>query len=247
MAWTRYDVFLSYSRTDAERVQPMLDELRRHGYHVFFDLQSIDPGQKWKKRLERSIRASRTLVLCWSEHARGSDYITFEYSSAEALGKPVYPWLLDRTPLPAMLELQGINDPEGAKAATALRPYLGWTLARRRMVQALSATVIAIALAFGIWRGVHPPPPPPWEFEGVVTDRQTEMPIGGVEVDVETDQGDKHIAHTDAEGNYMLRLPQPQPKTVTILFRKDGYEAEHPMKVLTGQPFNMDMAKLRQP
>ena len=47
--------------------------------------QSIDPGEEWKRRLERSIRASRALVPCWSEHTRGSDYITFEYSRAEAL------------------------------------------------------------------------------------------------------------------------------------------------------------------
>jgi len=246
MAWRRYDVFLSYARADAGRVQPMLDQLRSRGYRVFFDVESIDPGQLWKKRLDRSIRASRTLVLCWSENARGSDFITFEYSRAEALGKPVFPWLLDGTPLPAMLELQGIVGHDGASAAAALGPYLGWTLARRRRLQAIVAVVVFVALAFGLWRGVHPPPPPPWEFQGAVTDRQTQMPIRGVEVDVEIDQGEKLVATTDAQGNYLLRLPQPQPKTITILFRKEGYQAEHPMKVLTGQPFNIDMAKLKQ-
>jgi hypothetical protein len=65
MFWTRYDVFLSYSRADAQQVQPLRDELRRMGYRVFFDVQSIDPGEHWKRRLERSVRASRTLVLCW--------------------------------------------------------------------------------------------------------------------------------------------------------------------------------------
>jgi len=246
MAWTRYDVFLSYSRTDSERIQPLLHELRRLGYSVFFDVQSIDPGQQWKKRLDQSIRASRTLVLCWSEHARGSDYITFEYSRAESLGKPIFPWLLDQTPLPAMLELQGINDPDGAKVAAALGPYLGWTLTRRRAVQALVAAAMVIALAFGVWRGTHPPPPLPWEFQGEVTDRQTRMPIAGVEVDVETDGGDRHVAQSDAQGRYRLLLPHPQPKTVEILFRKDGYQAEHPINVLTGQPFNEDMEQLGQ-
>jgi hypothetical protein len=247
MAWARYDVFLSYSRVDAERVQPLLDELRRLGYRVFFDVQSIDPGQQWKKRLERAIRASRALILCWSQHARGSDYITFEYSRGEALGRPVFPWLLDQTPLPAMLELQGIVEPDGAEAARALRPHLGWPLARRRMAQAVVAAVLATALGIGIWRGTHPPPPPPWQFEGVVTDRMTQMPIGRVEVDVESDQGPRQVAYTGADGKYSVRLPQPQPKTLTILFRKDGYEAEHPIHVPTSRPFNMDMAKVKQP
>ncbi len=111
MFLAKYDVFLSYSRADTERVGPLRDELRRMGYRVFFDVQSIDPGEKWKDRLDRSIRASRTLVLCWSERTRGSEYITFEYSRAEALHKPVLPWLLDQTPLPAMLEVQGITTP----------------------------------------------------------------------------------------------------------------------------------------
>jgi hypothetical protein len=242
MPWTRYDVFLSYSRTDAERVQPLLNELRRHGYHVFFDVQSIDPGQQWKKRLEHSIHASRALILCWSEHARGSDYITFEYSCAGALHKPVFPWLLDPTPLPAMLELQGINDPDGAKVAAALRPYLGWTLARRRTLQALATLVVAVALAFGVWRGTHPPPPPPWELQGEVIDLQTQMPLAGVEVDVNPDQDDNQIAQTDAQGKYMVRLPQPQPKMIKLRFRKEGYKGES-FNVQTDQPFTEHMVK----
>jgi hypothetical protein len=40
----RYDVFSSYSRSDSDRVTPLRDELRRLGYRVFFDAQSIDPG-----------------------------------------------------------------------------------------------------------------------------------------------------------------------------------------------------------
>ncbi len=113
----KYDVFLSYSRADTERVAPLRDELRRLGYEVFFDVQSIDPGEQWKRRLERSIGASRTIVLCWSQNTRGSEYITFEYSRGEALHKPILPWLLDKTPLPAMLEVQGITTADPAQAA----------------------------------------------------------------------------------------------------------------------------------
>lgn len=237
----RYDVFLSYSRADTERVQPLLAELRRLGYRVFFDVESIDPGERWKKRLDRSIRASRALVLCWSENARGSDYITFEYARAEALHKPVFPWLLDRTPLPAMLEIQGLNEPDGTKAGAALRPHLGWPRKRWRALQALTAVAVAIVLAFAIWRGVQPPPP--WEFQGQIYDRDSRMPISGVEVVVATAQGEKR-AQTDAQGKYQLFLPQPQPPSIPILFRKNGYAAEHPINVLTSQPFNTDMAKL---
>jgi hypothetical protein len=44
MLGKRYDVFLSYSRADSDRVTLLCDELRRLGYRVFFDAQSIHPG-----------------------------------------------------------------------------------------------------------------------------------------------------------------------------------------------------------
>ncbi|MGA2205123.1 MAG: TIR domain-containing protein [Terracidiphilus sp.] len=242
MAMVKYDVFFSYSRADAERVAPLRDELRRLGYRVFFDVQSIDPGEQWKRRLERSIRASRALVLCWSQNTRGSDYITFEYSRAEAMRKPILPWLLDKTPLPAMLEIQGITAADPAQAAAQLKPALGWPLRRRRRLQAALAALAAILAGVALWFALRPPPP--WEFQGEVTDRVTSMPVAGVEVDVLAANRVQASALTDAQGRYDLHLPQPQPRTIQVRFRKEGYEAEEPLNVPTGKPWNMDMAKL---
>ena len=126
------------------------------GYRVFFDVQSIDPGEEWKRRLERSISASRTLVLCWSEHTRGSEYITFEYSRAEALHKPILPWLLDKTPLPAMLEVQGITNPDAAQAAAQLKRALGWTLGRRRKFSAAIGVLVACLAGLALWFALRP-------------------------------------------------------------------------------------------
>ena len=242
MATVKYDVFFSYSRADAERVAPLRDELRRLGYRVFFDVQSIDPGEQWKRRLERSIRASRALVLCWSQNTRGSDYITFEYSRAEAMRKPILPWLLDKTPLPAMLEIQGITAADPAQAAAQLKPALGWPLGSRRRLQAALAALAAILAGVALWFALRPPPP--WEFQGEVTDRVTSMPIAGVEVDVLAANRVQASALTDSQGRYDLHLAQPQPRTIQVRFRKEGYEAEEPLNVPTGKPWNMDMAKL---
>lgn len=242
MFGARYDVFLSYSRADTERAQSLRDALRRQGYRVFFDTQSIDPGAPWKKRLESSIRASRTLVLCWSEHTRGSDYITFEYSRAEALHKPILPWLLDTTPLPAMLEIQGITVSDPEQAAAALRAALGRTLGQRRRIQAAGAVLAAALLAVGLWLALRPPPP--WQFRGEVTDRVTSMPIAGVEVDVLLNNQVEATAFTNSMGRYDLRLPQPRPPFIDVRFRKAGYEAEQPLNIPTSKPWNMDMAKL---
>jgi len=237
----KYDVFLSYSRTDTERVTPLRDELRRMGYRVFFDVQSIDPGEEWKRRLERSISASRTMVLCWSEHTRGSDYITFEYSRAEALHKPLLPWLLDKTPLPAMLEVQGITTTDPAQAAAQLKPALRWPLGRRRKLQAALAALAAILAGVGIWFAMRPPPP--WQFSAQVTDRVTGVPVAGVEVDVQIGQGKMNRAFTGGDGTCTVQLPQPEPATVHVFLRKDGYERDEAV-VPSTKEFKTDMVKL---
>jgi hypothetical protein len=174
----RYDVFISYRRADAALVGPLRDELRRLGYRVFFDTQSIVAGEDdWKKRVLRSIHASRTLVLCWSGNASESPIVTFEYSSARALGKPVLPWLMDQTPLPVILNnIHGIHNPDPAQVAAALRPGLGWTLTVRRRLQAALAGLAAAVLAFAVWFYLRPPPP--WQFSGTVVDqRMTEFTV----------------------------------------------------------------------
>jgi hypothetical protein len=159
--FARYDVFLSYSRADSDRVAPLRDELRRLGYRVFFDVESIDPASPWRERLRQAIRSSRLLVLCWSEHARGSDYIDFEYMQADALHKPICPWLLDKTALPPMLEAQAIANPSAAEVAARLKPILGWPLGRRRKAWQAAAVVAAALLGVGGGGGGRPPPPPP--------------------------------------------------------------------------------------
>jgi len=241
----KYDVFLSYARADVQRVAPLRDELRRLGYRVFFDTESINAGEPWKRRLERSILASRTLVLCWSGNVVGHELITFEYSRAEALHKPVLPWLLDKTPLPAMLEIQGITAADPIEVAARLKVALGWPLRRRRKMRAPLVLVTAALAGVAIWFELRPPP---WEFRGQVIDRITRMPIPGVEVDVTDVVGNKTeqaTALTDLQGQFDFHLPQPQPGTIRVLFRKEGYEAEEPLEVPTSKPWNMDMAKLR--
>ena len=236
----KYDVFLSYSRADTERVAPLRDELRRLGYEVFFDVQSIDPGEQWKRRLERSIASSRTIVLCWSENTRVSEYITFEYSRGEALHKPILPWMLDKTPLPAMLEVQGITTADPVQAAAQLKPALGWPSARRRKLQAAVVALMAILAGVAIWYFLRPPPP--WQFSAQVTDRVSGVPISGAEVDVQIGQGKMNTCSTSSDGTCTVQLPQPEPATVHIYSRKDGYERDEAV-VPTDKVFKTDMVK----
>ena len=100
MSWIRYDIFLSYSHRDAASIDLFVEAMRDRGYSVFYDKKSIVVGDAWKRTLAEAIRASRVCILCWSAEARSSEYVSFEYSSAEGLRKPVLPWLLDSTRAP---------------------------------------------------------------------------------------------------------------------------------------------------
>ena len=241
----RYDVFLSYSRADSDRVTQLRDELRKMGYRVFFDVQSIDPGSDWKKRLRRSIRASRTLVLCWSDQTRSSEYVTFEYSQAEAFRRRIFPWRLDKTPLPAMMELQAINEPDPAAVAALLKPALSWPLRKRRAAWLATAVVAAALLGVVAWHISHPPPPPPWEFRGEVTDRVSAMPIPGVEVDVMKGNDIQTSTVTDASGRFDLKIEGAKPESIDLRFRKDGYGWDrNSFSTDIPQPITEDLAKL---
>jgi hypothetical protein len=226
----RYDVFLSYSRADAEHVRPLVEELRGLGYKVFFDVESIGVGERWKNRLESSIRTSRVLVLCWSAQAKGSEYVQFEYSKAEGLGRPVMPWLLDDTPLPAMVEIQAVTIKEPPEVAKALATRIGWTLTRRRWLSAGAGAALGAA-ALGYWFR-----PQGYEFDGEVTDSDS-LPLAGVEV-----AADRASVKTDAHGRFRLHLQGSQPEWVRVQFSKDGYQRES-RNAATGQTFRMALVK----
>lgn len=66
----RVGIFVSYARADRERVRPLVEELRRRGYRVFFDVEPIcwseQPGTQSTFTL--SIRGWRA---CASRCCRG--------------------------------------------------------------------------------------------------------------------------------------------------------------------------------
>jgi hypothetical protein len=241
MAWTRYDVFLCYAHEDAASARLLAAALREKGYKIFYDEESIRPGEPWKVRLSEAVRASRACILCWSENARASEYVSFEYACAEASGKPVLPWLLDATPLPQMIERQGVAERDPAKAAERLLPQFGWRFVPRR-VQMLIIFVVLVALGVA-YRQTHQPPKP-WEFSGRVLDMKTRLPIPGVQVEADTDEN-RTFAYTNAEGRYILHLPPPKTQYIHLVFVKQGYEAGTPVNVRTGSTWDIDMQRLR--
>jgi hypothetical protein len=237
MFWKRFDIFLSYSHQDSALTDLLFEELKGFGYRVFYDKSSIPVGKAWKARIDREIRSSRVCILCWSKDAKASEYVTYEYSRAMGLGKPVLPWLLDGTELLKMFEIQAVTERDPKRACREFLPRLGRTMFIRRLIWSVAFLPVALCAVAVYWR-THQP----WEFHGRVTDSVTGFPIAGVKVEA---QDRKFAAFTTADGNYTLRLPSPQPKYIDLVFLKDGYRGEASGQVHSDQPFNTDMVQLK--
>lgn len=111
---SRPEFFISYSRSDANLVAPVVALLRASRAHVFRDADSLQPGKKWREQLSTAISDSRMIVLFWCHHAHQSAEVCNEYSEAISMGKDLLPLLLDDTPLPSTLAEYQFIDFRGA-------------------------------------------------------------------------------------------------------------------------------------
>ena len=115
-------IFVSYVRTDAHKVKPLLESLKSWGHELWLDVEHLLPGQRWRLEVEKAIRDADVVIVCVSEAWRKSSSARFELKKALDL--------VDRRPdriflVPVILEtmesypevLQDINaaylDPEG--------------------------------------------------------------------------------------------------------------------------------------
>jgi Novel STAND NTPase 1/TIR domain len=59
-----FDVFLSYSRSDASIADRLVQVLRSRRLKVFFDRDYLVPGQEWPALLENHLSACRAVAIC---------------------------------------------------------------------------------------------------------------------------------------------------------------------------------------
>jgi hypothetical protein len=91
-------LFVSYSRKDKAMAQHVADALEIQGYEVFWDAD-IPPGQKFDTYIMEQLRTSDAVVVLWSSHSVGSDYVKEEADYAKA-NKVLVPLRIDETALP---------------------------------------------------------------------------------------------------------------------------------------------------
>src|SRR5689334_9601042 len=86
-------VFLSYARADFHFVDLVRLKLEAAGITVWWDRDSLQPGQEWREGIEQGIASCHIVLVAMSPNSYNSPYVIYEWSYALGMGKNVIPLL----------------------------------------------------------------------------------------------------------------------------------------------------------
>src|SRR3954453_254917 len=82
-------VFVSYATADRKEALDVCKAIERRGAKCWISTRDVQPGENYQEAIVRSLRASRAMVLVFSEAANNSDEIKKELSLASRYHVPV--------------------------------------------------------------------------------------------------------------------------------------------------------------
>lgn len=92
-------LFISYAHADNDFVELMRIKLNEAGIHTWVDHSSLKAGTDWRLGIDEAIRYSDAVIVVMSPDSLSSHYVTYEWSFAHGLGKPIIPLMYRETPL----------------------------------------------------------------------------------------------------------------------------------------------------
>ncbi|MDP4236472.1 MAG: TIR domain-containing protein [Bacteroidota bacterium] len=104
-------IFISYSRQDEKQAMHLLSLLRREGYTVWIDQESIAGASIWSDEIVHNIKESGIFIALLSESSAASHNVSKEIAIAAEHGKIILPIEIGTVNLPGRLEyaLAGIQ------------------------------------------------------------------------------------------------------------------------------------------
>lgn len=78
----KYDIFISYSRKDIEKVRPIIDELEARDFKIWLDLSNIDYGDTFPDRIADALDASSSLLFMCTRNSINATYCKKEIGYA---------------------------------------------------------------------------------------------------------------------------------------------------------------------
>ncbi|MFI5264985.1 MAG: toll/interleukin-1 receptor domain-containing protein, partial [Candidatus Kapaibacterium sp.] len=104
-------IFISYSRQDEKQAMHLLSVLRREGYTVWIDQESIAGASIWSDEIVQNIKQSEIFIALLSESSTSSHNVSKEIAIAAENRKIILPIEIGTVKLPGQLEyaLAGIQ------------------------------------------------------------------------------------------------------------------------------------------
>lgn len=78
----KYDIFISYSRKDIEKVRPVIDELQARDFSIWFDLSNIDYTETFPDRIAEALDNSDSLLFICTPNSLKANYCKKEIGYA---------------------------------------------------------------------------------------------------------------------------------------------------------------------
>ena len=88
------DVFISYSRPDAEAAAQLVAHLEAHGIECWYAARDVPAGAYWPEEIVHAIAEARVMVLIFSAYANNSLHVRREVRLASDKNVPVVPFRL---------------------------------------------------------------------------------------------------------------------------------------------------------
>lgn len=146
-------IFLSYSRHDKDVVLSVSQELRSLGHEITVDVDSVMPGQDWRKVLATGLRDSEIYVVFLSQNSLSSSSVLSEVGAARAYSEEsgrmlVIPVLIENVQIPSsvndVLVLSAINTDASTialKIDAAIARFVGVRIAKDDQQESFSKIV----------------------------------------------------------------------------------------------------------
>jgi len=162
----RWDVFISYARTDRDYAHGLAEALRAKGLNVWWDWDLIG-GEDFRHRIRKVIDDTSRVLVLWSQASVASHFVIDEASEAKRQGKLV-PLSIDGSMPPfgfggihtveirsleediddIVASLRGMQRPQ-KPAQDVARPAKTGGVTRRKAIGGLAAAVATLSVAGG--------------------------------------------------------------------------------------------------
>jgi hypothetical protein len=94
------DIFVSHAKEDSAVAEQVVTTMEARGFRCWIALRDIPPGSAFETALVRAIRASRVMVVVWSDAASQSRHVQREVRIAsEEEGLTILPLRIEQAPM----------------------------------------------------------------------------------------------------------------------------------------------------